>query len=99
MNIQINAVEFEADSKLKDLIVKKVTKLEQFFDKIIDVEVFLRLENQGAQVKDKSVHIKVNIPGDMLYSKESSKLFEESLDLAVDSLRRQLKKYKEKIRN
>ena len=99
MKIQIHAQQFDLDEKLKDHVQKRVLKLEQYFDKIIDCEVFLRLENQGAQIKDKTAHIKVNIPGDTLFAEETSKIFEESIDQAADSLRRQIKRYKEKIRN
>ena len=99
MDIQVQAVEFDADQKLLTLIEKKVTKLATFFDHIISAEVFLKLESKSTQVKDKTVTIKLNIPGKTLVAERTTKLFEEGVDEAVDSLRRQLKRYKEKIRN
>lgn len=99
MDIRVQAIQFDADQKLVDLIEKKITKLQTFFDHIIDAEVFLKLENKNTQVKDKTVTIRLNIPGKALAAEETSKLFEEATDLAVESLRRQLKKHKEKIRN
>lgn len=99
MDIKVQAIQFDADSKLVELIDKKITKLQTFFDQIINAEVFLKLENKNTQVKDKTVTIKLNIPGKTLAAEETSKLFEEATDLAVESLRRQLKKHKEKIRN
>ena len=45
MDIKVNTVHFTADKKLIDHIEKKVSKLGQFFDKIVGAEVFLRLEN------------------------------------------------------
>ena len=70
-------------------------KLETFFDKIIDEDVYLKLESHH-QVKVKAAEIKLNVPGVTLFSSEVSKTFEAAIDLAVESLRRQLKKYKEK---
>lgn len=96
MKIQIQTVHFNADQKLLDFIEKKVSKLTLFYDKIIDSNVVLSMENLNTQVKDKIVVIKANIPGTTLVAKETAKVFEESVDLAVDSLRRQLEKIKNK---
>lgn len=98
MIVKIQAVHFHADEKLKDFIEKRAEKLSTFFDRIIDCNVTLSLEHNGAQVKDKHVVIKVQIPGSLLVAKESSKLFEESADKAFDHIRRQLRKQKSKMR-
>lgn len=99
MNVNIQSVHFDADDKLKDFTIKKLSKLTTFHDKIIDSDVVLSLDQNGAVVKDKVALIKINIPGTQLVAKETSKVFEESIDNAVDALRRQLKKSKEKIKN
>ena len=52
MRVQLNAVQFKADKKLIQLIEKKLQKLEQLFSKIINAEIFLKLENSG-KIKDK----------------------------------------------
>ena len=98
MTVKIQAVHFNADEKLKDFIEAKAEKLNTFFDRIIDCGVTLSLEHNGAAVKDKMVVVKVQIPGALLVAKESSKVFEESTDLAFDHIRRQLRKHKTKIR-
>ena len=93
MNIRTESIHFTADQKLLSFIENKLTKLSQFYDRIIDVHVILKLENSG-QVKDKIVEVKVNIPGDTLVSKDTRKTFEAAADNAVNSIRRQLKKHK-----
>lgn len=98
MRIQIQAKQFAASQQLIDFIEKKLAKLEQFFDRIIGVEVFLSLDNKASQVKDKIVKIKLDLPGNQIIATERSKLFEESVDMSVSSIRRQLKRHKEKIR-
>ncbi|HNB48752.1 MAG TPA: ribosome-associated translation inhibitor RaiA, partial [Chitinophagales bacterium] len=96
MKIQIQSLHFDADKSLKDFINKKLVKLETFYDKIIDSDVVLSLEQLNTQVRDKVVVIKTNIPGGTLIAKEKSKKFEAAVDLAVESLKKQLEKIKAK---
>ena len=91
------SVRFDADQKLIDHVNKKVSKLGLFFDGIIGAEVFLRLENVPED-ENKIAEIKLLIPGDDLFVKKQSKTFEEAVNKAVDSLNRQVTKYKEKLR-
>jgi putative sigma-54 modulation protein len=96
MKINMTAVHFNADQKLIEYIEKKTAKLDQFFDRIIDAQVFLKLENSG-QVRDKIVELKLQVPGDTLIAKEVSKTFEASTDAVIDNMKRQLNKHKERI--
>lgn len=95
MEIRTQAVNFDADTKLIEFIDKKLGKLGTFYDNIVSTDVFLKLEKTG-QVQDKIVEIKLKVPGSTLVAKETSKSFEESIDLSASSLRRQLLKYKDK---
>ncbi len=97
MNIRINAVRFDADTKLEQFIEKKVSKLARYFDDIINAEVFLRLENTP-DLENKVVEIKLDIPGSDLFARKQSKTFEESTDIVVDALKQQILKHKEKLR-
>lgn len=97
MDIKIHSVRFDADKKLINFINSKVNKLIQFNDDIIAAEVFLRLEN-SQDMENKITEIKLDIPGNNLFAKKQSKTFEEATDLAVEALRRQVKKKKEKLR-
>lgn len=97
MKVHIEAVQFKADEKLIEHIEQKMEKLDQFFDRIIDAKVILRLENAG-QVRDKVVEGILNLPGHTLVVKETNKTFEAAVDKSADVLKRQLIKYKEKMR-
>ncbi len=97
MKVYTEAIQFKADQKLIDYIEKKLKKMDHFFDRIIDAKVVLKLENSG-QVRDKVVEVRLNLPGQTLFAKETHKTFEASMDVAIDVLKRQLKKYKEKLR-
>ncbi|HMO38561.1 MAG TPA: ribosome-associated translation inhibitor RaiA [Saprospiraceae bacterium] len=95
MRVYTEAVQFKADQKLVEFIDRKLQKMEHYFDRIIDAHVVLKLENSG-QVKDKIAEVRLNVPGEVLIAKESDKSFEASIDSAVDVLKRQLIRYKEK---
>lgn len=97
MNIQIQTVHFDADTKLVEHVNKKVEKLKTFNDNILDVEVYLKLDNVVHQVKDKIAEIKVLVPKHTFFVKHESKSFEESFDAAFDALTNQIKKRKEKV--
>lgn len=96
MKLQMHSIHFDADTTLIDFIQKKADKLEKFFDRIIDGEVFMRLEKNESN-ENKMIEIKLNIPGNQLFAKQKGKTFEAATDEAVESLRRQLKKHKEKL--
>lgn len=96
MNIQVQSVHFKADQKLLDFINEKVGKLNLFFDNIISVEVYLRLDKERA-FDNKISEIKVHIPGKELFAKKQCDSFEEATDLVVEALRKQVKKHKEKV--
>jgi len=97
MNLNIQTVHFDADSKLIFYIEKKISKLNQFHDRITHVEIYLKLDNIAHTIKDKIAEIKVNIPRYEFFVKSSSKSFEESFDNALDAVVNQIKRKKEKV--
>lgn len=97
MNIKVQSIHFDADRKLLEFIDEKVGKLSQYFDDILDAEVFLKLDNNNT-IENKIVEIKLNIPGKILFASDQSKAFEQSVDESVDNLRRQVTKHKQKLR-
>ena len=97
MNVKIQTVHFDADGKLRDHIERKIEKLNQFHDKITNVNIYLKLDNIVHAIKDKVVEIKVAIPKHEFFVKQTCKTFEESFDLALDSLINQIKRKKQKI--
>ena len=96
MKLQTQTVHVDPAPELIDFIQRKVNKLETFYDRIIDGEVFLKMES-GEAIENKIVENKINIPGNQLFAKEQNESFEAAADTAVEALRRQLKKHKEKM--
>ena len=97
MKITVQSIHFNADQKLLDFIQKKVDKLDQFFDQIINGEVYLKLENVDDEA-NKISEVKLIVPGGTMFAKEQCKSFEEATDLAIESLRKQITKHKDKTR-
>lgn len=98
MKVFTQSVNFTADRKLLDYIEKKVGGLEKFHDKIVDAEVFLKVQ-KTSEKENKITEVKINIPGNELMVKKQYKTFEEGVSVAVESLKRQLRKSKEKIKD
>ena len=97
MNVQIQTVHFDADSKLLELVNAKIDKLQTFHDRIVGVEVYLKLDALSQQVRDKVAEIKVHVPKHSFFVKHASKTFEESFGLAFESMVNQVKRQKQKL--
>ncbi len=97
MNVNVQPTNFAADTRLIDFIEKKLSKLEQFYNKIVFADVFLKVQNTSEK-QNKIVEILLSIPGDDLIVKKEARTFEVGTDECVQSLERQLKKRKQKQR-
>lgn len=98
MNIKVNAIHFTADQKLVDFAEKKISKLDTFFDGIISAEVILKVDKPEV-ANNKLAEVKISIPSsDYLFAKKQGNSFEEAIDLSVDALKKQLTKFKEKLK-
>jgi putative sigma-54 modulation protein len=97
MKIRIQSIHFDADTKLLQFIHDKLDKLITFYDHIIGGEVILKLD-KASDNKNKIVHVIIQIPGNDIMAKEQCSTFEEATDLCVETLSRQIKKHKERVR-
>ena len=95
MKVQMQSVHFDADQTLLDFIQQRLNKLEHFYDRVTDGEVIMRLNNKDGAA-NKTVEIKLMVPGSTLFSQEDATSFEAAADAAVEALKRQITKYKEK---
>lgn len=97
MRVNTQSVNFAADGKLVDFIQKRMDKLDNYYDRIVSSDVYLKVENTSVK-ENKVVEVKVHVPGDEFIVKKQCKTFEEGVDVAVGSLERVLLKRKEKLR-
>ena len=98
MKIITQSVHFTADQKLLKYIDHKISSLENYFHQIIQAEVYLKLENSG-QIKEKTVEVKLQVPGDTIFISEKQLKFEAAVDAVSDKLKRRVIKYKQQLRS
>ena len=98
MEIKIQAIKFDATDKLQAFVDKKVSKLEKTFEDIKSAEVQLKVV-KPATAMNKETSLSVNVPGTTLFVEKTCDTFEEGIDQCVDTMKVQLTKFKEKLRN
>jgi ribosomal subunit interface protein len=96
MTINISSVHFKTDKNLEQFINDKVSKLNKVHEGIIGSDVTLKVENNESP-ENKTVDIRMKIKGNDAMASKTAKSFEEAVDLAVDALKKQLLKSKEKV--
>ena len=98
MEVRIQSIHFDASEQLQSFIQKKVAKLEKYYDDIKKVEVSLKVVKPET-AENKEAGVKVMIPNGEFYASKICNTFEESVDLSVEALEKQLVKHKEKQRS
>lgn len=93
MNIAITTRGYKAPDRLKSYIQEKLKRLNKFAERIMSIEAILSYENI-----DQVVEFKLRLNNKKIVVKEKSDDVFKSIDLAVDSLERQVTRVKEKIR-
>ena len=95
MNIKIHSIKFDATDNLLEFVQKKMDKMDKFFDRVVDGEVYLRLNNEG--VDNKTVEIKINLPGDQFFAESTARSFEKAMEESAHAVKLKLRKHKEKL--
>jgi putative sigma-54 modulation protein len=96
MKVQMHSVHFTADKSLLDFIQRRLDKLETFYDRVTDGEVILKMNNKDG-IDNKTVELKIFVPGNTLFSQADAATFEAATDEATEGLKRQIKRHKEKL--
>lgn len=96
MKTRIRSLHFDADQKLLDYINEKVDQLYKADNQIQSVNVVLRID-KNSKNKNKTVVMEAQLTGRRLYAEDIAESFEQATGLAVDELKKQVIKYKEKL--
>lgn len=97
MRVHIQAVNFNIDKKLVELIENKVNTLEKFYDNIIEANVYLKVLKTSVK-ENKELEVRLLVPGDDPFVKKTSNTFEDALLQSVTTMKKNLMKLKEKQR-
>lgn len=95
MKLRVQAINFDATEKLEQYIEKKASKLEKFFDEIMNVDVYLKVVKPETAT-NKQAEIKVSIPNVDFFASKTCDTFEEAVDLSLEAIDKQIRKHKEK---
>ena len=95
MKIEIQSIHFTPDGGLVDFVNKKVEKLTLLDDGVINTDVFLKIEKPESP-ENKITEIHVHSSNGEYFAKKQCDTFEESIDVSVKALRKQLLKSKGK---
>ena len=98
MEIRIQSIHFDATEQLQAFIQKKVSKLEKYYEDIKKVEASLKV-TKPETAENKEAGVKVLVPNGEFYASKICNTFEESVDVCIEALEKQLVKYKEKQRS
>ncbi len=93
MNITITARGYKAPERLKQYVTDKMNKKERLYEGVFDVDVILSYEKL-TQIAE----VKLHSANKLIIAKEKSDDIFKSIDLVVDNIDRQIKKYKDKQR-
>jgi putative sigma-54 modulation protein len=94
MNTSFTARHFNASDRLKTYCEQTVTKLEKFYDGILDCDIVVSPIPDHDEPQQ--VELTVKVSGTTLNAAESAATYEQAMTKAVDNMKRQLLKYKEK---
>ena len=95
MKIEIQSIHFTPDVELVDFVNKKVEKLTLLDDGVINTDVFLKIEKPESP-ENKITEIHVHSSNGEYFAKKQCDTFEESINVSVQALRKQLLKSKGK---
>jgi putative sigma-54 modulation protein len=95
MQVKIQSIHFDADKKLIEFVNERVSRLSQYQENITKSEVFLKIDKSNTN-ENKIAEIRLALPGKELFASRQCKTFEEAIDLSVEAIRAQIKKYKGK---
>ena len=94
MKLQIQSIHFTINNDLNNLIKRKIFKIFNIDKNILNTEIFLKLDKPSSY-NNKIFEIKIQSSKSSYFAKKKSNTFEESLDLALHALRKQIVKNKQ----
>lgn len=94
MKTTFTARHFDASKDLHAYAEDSVQKLDQFYDRILNCDIVLQPVPDDENPNQAELNVKV--PQKLLNAKEQASSYEQAINMVVDNITRQLKKYKNK---
>jgi putative sigma-54 modulation protein len=97
MDIKIRGKNVELTPAMKEYIEEKIGGLDKYFDQVKSVDVALTVEKNKSIENTQKAEVTMHVNGSVIRGEEASVSMYSSIDIVVEKLERQLKKYKSKI--
>jgi len=94
MNIQISSKNYTVSNKLKDIIQKKVERLDRYFSDKADAKVFCRKDNALCKLE-----LTIQDGGLLFRSEVTSDNMYQNVDMALPKVEKQIIKYSSKLKD
>ncbi|MBE6174011.1 MAG: ribosome-associated translation inhibitor RaiA [Rikenellaceae bacterium] len=95
MEVNIQSVKFDASKQLIEFVEKKMSRLERFEDSATGVDVVFKLDKDNEK-GNKVALVTLHVPGNDILTEQRARTFEEAIDLALDAIKRQIEKRRDK---
>ena len=97
MDINFEYNDVKASNELETVVREKLNKLADKYEFLIKADVFFKIENTPTNETGKITEIKVSMPGPNLFAESSKENFQISFADALEKVRRQAEKRKDKM--
>ncbi|MDD2714346.1 MAG: ribosome-associated translation inhibitor RaiA [Candidatus Wallbacteria bacterium] len=98
MKFIIQAKNVSLNASVKEYAEKKFSNLKKYFENIIEIDVTFGVEQSKAAEKSHYVDVTLWTNGMTLNAKERAESFTACTDFAADKLEKQVKRYKDKLK-
>lgn len=88
-------MKFDASKQLIEFVEKKMSRLERFEDSATGVDVVFKLDKDNEK-GNKVALVTLHVPGNDILTEQRARTFEEAIDLALDAIKRQIEKRRDK---
>lgn len=93
MNVQLYGKNIEITDALRNYVEQRLTKLDRFFENSIGAQVALSVQKER-----QTIEVTIPVDGGLLRAEETDASMYTAVDLVLDKLERQMRKYKARHR-
>lgn len=99
MKIIVSARHFDLTAALKDFAHERLETLKKYFDQVIEVDLVLRVDEHRAKKDNHIAEATLWANGAVLHGEAHGEDMYASIQAVIDKLEKQLKRYKQKLRD
>ena len=99
MQFVVSGKNLHLSNALKDYSEKKLAVIKKYFDHIIEIDVTLSVDEVRDATRSKVCEVTVFANGIVMRAKKASEDLYASIDMVAEKIERQVKKYKEKLKD